>query len=421
MKSSNRASIARAIWQLMLPAHVLVLVFLTIGQVARAQVFEVGGGSSSLFQASGGSVEVHAKDYQGWFGIGSLDGHWRLGASLSEQWRSSTFTFGDEIIPFHLPSDVFEDGHYFTGRGVGISFSKERLRLFGFGGVTATGFNVPLFRAASAENGAGALFIDFKLLPKLRLFSRDIISNRQTTINGAEWQPWTWLKTSIAGGIGANQGYFASGVSAERPWITVKGAYIVAGHRFRRVVVETPLNSEPDRENILVTLRPRPFLDFTAGHLNFLEPARGAQPGIRATVDEFSVNASGAGFRLGASFFKSHVNGKNTEGTLFSVGRDFAGRVQANVYLLHSTSRGLPSSTSVLPMVREVISPRFSLLQTVNHSAGHTSVSFGGDFLSNFISIGVQYQTVYSPFQTGNPFRQVLLLNLRFHPFGNFI
>jgi len=420
MKSRNRASIAHTIRRRVLPAHVLVLVFLTTGQIARTQAFEVGGGSSSLFQASGGSVEVHAQNYQGWFGIGSLDGHLRLGASLSEQWRGSTFTFGDEIIPFRLPSDVFEDGHYFTGRGVGISYSRERLSLFGFGGVTATGFNVPLFRAASAENGAGALFIDFKLLPKLRLFSRNIISNRQTTINGAEWKPWAWLKTSLAGGVGANQGYFASGVSAERSWIIVKGAYIAAGDRFRRVVVGTPLNSEPDRENFMVTLRPRPFFDFTAGHLNFLGPAPGMQPGIRATVDEFSANASGAGFRFGASLYKSYVNGTSTEGDLFSVGRGFAGRVQANVYLLHSTSRGLPRSTSVLPMEREVISPRFSLLQTVNHSAGHTSVSFGGDFLSNFISIGVQYQTVYSPFQIGNPFRQVLLLNLRFHPFGSF-
>src|SRR5713226_9640358 len=420
MKSRNRESLGHTIRRRVLPAHVLVLVFLTTGQIARTQVFEVGGGSSSLFQASGGSLEVRAQNYQGWFGIGSLDGHLRLGASLSEQWRGSTFTFGDEIIPFRLPSDVFEDGHYFAGRGVGISYSRERLSLFGFGGVTATGFNVPLFRAASAENGAGALFIDFKLSPKLRLFSRDIISNRQTTINGAEWQPRTWLKASLAGGVGANQGYFASGVSAERSWITIKSAYIAAGDRFRRVVVETPLNSEPDRENILVTLRPKPFFDLTAGHLNFLEPAPGMQPGIRATVDEFSANAAGAGFRFGASFYKSYVNGKNTEGTLFSVGRDFAGRVQANVHLLHSTSHGLPGSTSVLPMVREVISPRFSLLQTVNHSAGNTSVSFGGDFLSNPISIGVQYQTVYSPFQTGNPFRQVLLLSLRFHPFGNF-
>src|SRR5713226_6955773 len=69
--------------------------------------------------------------------------------------------------------------------------------------------------------------------------------------------------------------YFAAGVTAERPWITVKGAYIAAGDRFRRVVVDTPLNSEPDRENIFVTLRPKPFLDSTAGHLNFLEPAPG--------------------------------------------------------------------------------------------------------------------------------------------------
>jgi hypothetical protein len=32
----------------------------------------------------------------------------------------------------------------------------------------------------------------------------------------------------------------------------------------------------------------------------------------------------------------------------------------------------------------------------------------------------VEYQTVYSPFRIGSPFHQVLLLNLRFQPFGTF-
>jgi len=421
MKSRNKkGGVGTAIRRRVLLSHLLVVMILATGETARTQSIQIGGGASSLFGASGGSVEVRSQNYQGWFGIGSLDGHLRFGLSLSEQWHGSTFTLGDEIIPFHLPSDVFEDGHYFMGRGIGVSRSTERLSIFGFGGKTATGFNSPLFRAASAETWASALFIDFKVSPRLHLFSRNIISNRQTSINGMQWEPWAWVKTSLAGGVGANQMYLASSVSAERSWLTVKAAYIAAGDSFQRVVVDSPLNSEADRENILVTFHPKPFFAVTAGRLNFLQPAPGAKRGIRAAVNELSANAEVRGFRIGTSFYQSSVRGTNTQGELLSLGRDFTRRLQADVYLLHSSSSNQPSFTSILPMVREVISPRFSLLQTVDYAAGHTSVAFGGDYISNFISVGIQYQTVYSPFQTSNPFRQVMLINLSFRPFGNF-
>src|SRR5258708_31427594 len=240
------------------PIGILALILFVSASVARAQVFQVGGGSSSLFQASGGSVEVHAQNYEGWFGIGSLDGRTRLGASMSEHWRGSMLTFGDDIIPFHLPTDIFDDSHYFLGRGAGIALNRGGLTLLAFGGATATGFNAPFFRAASAENGVGVFFLEDKITPKIRLFSRNIVSNLQTTINGAEWQPKAWLKSSLAGGIGANQDYLASSIAAEKPWVTLKAAYILAGKQFRRIVVQNPLNSYPQPGNILLSLHPPP-------------------------------------------------------------------------------------------------------------------------------------------------------------------
>lgn len=405
----------------MLHGPSLVLLLLICVPAAGAQVFQLGGGSSSLFEASGGSMEVHAQNYQGWFGVGSLHGQMTLGASLGWRWRGNLLTFGDNHIPFRLPTDVFDGSQYFLGRGAGISLTRGRLSLIGFAGATATGFNAPFFRGARAEDGVGTLFLDFKLSPKLTLFSRNVLSNRQTSINGLEWQPRPSLKTSLAGGVGANQGYMASSLTFERPWISVKGSYVLAGGQFRRIVVQSPLNSETDRENILVTLRPKPFLDFSAGRFNLLQPASTTQPGIRASVDQFSAGARAAKFRFSASLFRSKVRGIGTEGTSFSVGRNFADRFDATAYLLHSRSDRSPSSTSVLAMLREVLTPRISLLQTVTQSGGRTSAAFGGDFHSNPVSIGVSYQTVYSPFRTGNAFRQVLLLNLRLQPSGNFL
>ena len=42
--------------------------------VAGAQVLQVGGGSSTLFQASGGSIGIRAANYEGVLGAGILDG-----------------------------------------------------------------------------------------------------------------------------------------------------------------------------------------------------------------------------------------------------------------------------------------------------------------------------------------------------------
>jgi hypothetical protein len=401
--------------------RILALIFLLAAPVARAQVFELGGGSSTLFEASGGSVEVQGQGYHGWLGLGSLDGRLRLGASLSEQWHGSTFTFGDEFIPFRLPTDIFDGSQYFLGRGTGISTTRGRITLLAFAGATATGFNAPFFRGARPEDGVGVFFLDVKLTPKLRVFSRNILSKRQTFINGIEWQPEMWLKTSVAGGVGANQGYLAYSLAAEQPWVTFKGAYILTSNDFRRIVVQSPLNAEIDGGNVSVTFHPKPFFDFSAGHSNLLEPTTTTQPGLRASVDQFSGSATAAQFRFSAALFRSYVQGITTQGTSLSVSRDFAHRFQASAYLFHGRSERQSSSTSLLASLREAISPRLSLLQTVTESAGHTSVAFGGDILTNPVAIGVSYQTVFEPFRTGNPFRQVLLLSLRIQPHGNLL
>ena len=388
--------------------------------LASAQAFQVEGGSSSLFQASGGSVDIHAPNYDGWMGLGTLDGQVRLGAFLSTQWQGYTFGAGDHTIPFQFPTDIFDNSHYFLGRGVSVTATEGRLKVFAFAGATSTGFISPFFRGASPQDGVGALFFDIKLTPKLRAFSRNIFSNRQTLISGLEWQPWTWAKSALSAGMGANQGYLASSLTADRQWISLKAGYIFAGDQFRRIVVQTPLNSETDRENILLTLHPKPFLDLSAGRFNFLQPVSATSGTIRATLDQYIASARGMKFTLTGSLFQSQVLGVNSHGTSFSLGRDFAHRVQATSYVFNSRSSNAPSTTSLANMLREVISPRLSLLQVVNTTNGQTSVSYGGEFLSNPVAFGVDYQTVYSPFRSGDPFHQVLLLHVRLQPFGSF-
>jgi len=386
---------------------------------AQAQVFQLQGGSSTLYHAHGGSVEFRGSNYEGWVGVGYLD-QLRFGAFLRTKVRNYTLSFGDEEIPFRLPTDVFDSSHYFFGRGVGVATKRERVSLFGFAGTTSSGFAAPFFRAARSEAGVGLLFLEAQLSPTVRAFSHNVVSNRQTTINGLEWRPRQDLQMALAGGVGANNGYLSASLAAERQWVTVKAGYVGAEKQFRRIVVEAPLNSEVTDENLLVVLRPNPFITLTGSHQNFLQPPFQQSKALQGTVDQMLANFTVAGLKLGGGLYRSTVNGSRNTGTSLSVGRGFAGRLELGANLFHSRPNRGSSSTTLVGNLREVISPRLSLLQLVTHSNGQTSVSFGGDFLSNRLTIGVEYQTLYVPFRVGNPFKQALVLNLRLQPFGNF-
>ena len=54
----------------------------------------------------------------------------------------------------------------------------------------------------------------------------------------------------------------------------------------------------------------------------------------------------------------------------------------------------------------------------VSRSNGQTTAAFGGQFTSNRLTVGVDYQTVYVPF-FAQPFKQALTFHVRFRPFGN--
>jgi hypothetical protein len=386
---------------------------------AYAQIFQLEGGTSTLYQAHGGSLAFRAANYDGWVGVGSLNG-WRAGAFLRTHMRDSTLTLGDDVIPFQLPTDVFDTSHYLMGRGVGLARSWGTTKVFGFAGATSVGWGTPFFRAAEAQKGVGLLFLERQLTPSLSVFSRNVFSGRQSSINGLDWQIRPGLHGAVAGGLGSNRGYLASSLTYDRDWMTVKAAYIRADERFRRITVQQPLSSEVDRENILVTLRPKPYASFTAGRQNFLQPLSDGRGAIHGSVNQYLATLAVARFNLSAALFDSHVLGARSTGASFSAGRKLFDRLQVNGNWLWNRPAHGRVLTSLLGTFREIISPRLSLLQLVNNSQGRTSVSYGGEFVSNRVTIGVEYQTLYVPFLTGSQFKQAVVLNLHLRPFGNY-
>lgn len=389
------------------------------GETALAQVFQLNGGSSSLIHVHGGSVEIRGADYEGRVGVGKID-RLRLGAFFRAQRRGYTVGAGDDAVPFELPTDVFNNSHYFLGRGLEVSARRERWNLFAFAGKTSTGLASPFFGAARAETGVGLLFVESQWTSRLRAFSRMAISKRQTMIHALEWQPRNEVRGALAAGVGANNGYVASSLTVERDWLSLKTEYVRTGEHFRRVIVTAPLSAEVNGANAQVTLRWSPSLTVTAGSQGFLQPAVQGSREIRGRMNQLLTSLNAGGFALGGAIFESEVQGVRSHGRSLSVGRDITGRLHANVNILRSGSALGSQSTLLVAAVRENVSPRLSLTQTVTGSEGQVSFSFGGAFLSNRISIGVEHQTVYVPLLTNNPFKQAMLVNIRVQPFGNF-
>jgi hypothetical protein len=363
-------------------------------------------------------VEVHGPNYEAGLSLGTAPGSPTFGGFFKTSLRQYNLTLGDDTLPFVFPTDIFNQSHYFFIRGLGIQREQSSFSWHAFAGATATGFNWPFFRSARSDQAAGGLFVKKHISPTLNVFSSTLLSTRQTSISGAEWQ-YGDIKTAVAGGIGANQPYIASSVTVQRPWVVVKAAYSVVGQNFQRTLVREPVSSEADHENVLITLWPRSRFSVTAARQNIAQIDRLHSTSIHATLNEY-VASFNAGFaQLRGQVYQSQVYGRTNVGSAISARRTIGSRLQASGMLLSSRVPHQPSLRTVVTGLREVISPKLSLNEDVSHTHGNTSFALGGEYSLNRISVGVQHQYVFLPFATGNPFRRSLFLSIRLRPFGS--
>ncbi len=363
----------------------------------------------------GGDVLVgfRGRNYAGRFDVG-LFGKPRFGYFFTTPFRGYNWGFGDQAIPFVLPTDLFNPSYYFLGRGVSAARKDARSKLFVYAGATSTGFALPFLNVARTETPTGLVFYERQLSPALRFTSRNVLSRRQTSIQALEWTVERDMKLGMSAGIGNNQHYWASSFSFNRKVVSLQASYTRAGDAFRRISVEAPAVAETDRENIRLELAPRSNLHFTLGRQNYLAPAASSTGDLRAAVNSFGVSGSAARFQMYGSLFSSETGAGTARAVSMGVRRHVTERVEAGIDYLRST---LPNGSVIHTEVstfRENVSQRFSLSQVITHGSGQTSIAFGGTFLSNLLTASAEYQTVYLPFApTGqSQFRQVLVLNL---------
>jgi len=353
--------------------RVLILLVMLAATGAYAQVFRIQGGESTLLNAEGGSVEFKAPDYNGTMGLGFYDGKLEFGADTRYQSHGYTVLAGDEAIPFTLPTDIFDPSHYFSARGLGATRADENSRFYAFAGTTSTWLGTGFFNAASSDRPAGVFFYERNLSSQLKFFSREIVSNTQTALQGVEWKANRWLKAALAGGEGSNQGYFASSVDAETQKLAFKASYVLTGDRFERVTVISPMGSEVNKGNVQMLYKPNHFFSITTGHENILEPLTVGGPMQQASINQLSTDFHVEKFYFGSGLFSSNASGRRAQGENFYVGRRFGQRLEVNTNYFESQSQAPGASQAILGAkttilsgtVRENFSSRFSLLQLV--------------------------------------------------------
>src|SRR5947209_4944700 len=137
------------------PAQCVLLLMVLLAGSAAAQIFRVQGGTSTLFNAEGGSLEFKAPNYNGSVGLGFFDGHFEYGAESRRLVHGYTVLAGDESVPFTLPTDIFDASHYFSARGIGVTRKNAEGSFYAFAGATSTWLGTGFFNAATSDDPAG--------------------------------------------------------------------------------------------------------------------------------------------------------------------------------------------------------------------------------------------------------------------------
>jgi hypothetical protein len=376
-----------------------------------AQIFKIDGGTSTLFNADGGTISIKAPNYDGSIGAGLFAGHFELGAVARTKMFGYTVTAGDDSVRFDLPTDIFGNTSYYSARGVGLSRQFENSGFYVLGGLTSLWEGSSFFQAANSQDPVGIVFYHRRLTDNLHFFSREIFSTKSSALQGLEWKPQKWITNSFTGGIGSGKPYFALASNVEWLRWTLKASYAYVSPDFRRITVPDILNSEPERENIEATYHFNRDTSITAAHRNLMQPLSLNSPFARASMDQLSGN-----FRLGQSYFgaglyTSRFSGRDSWGSNLFVGRRFRNFLDVNGSYFVSTSTGSGTQSMFTGTVREIITPRFNLLQVASFANGQVSFAYGGEFVTNRFNARVDYQTQYLAFRTANPFQQTLSLN----------
>jgi hypothetical protein len=382
-----------------------------------AQVYEVRGGNSSLYQADGGSLTVSTSGYNFVLGAGMYAGHFESGARLEEQVHGGLMIVGDDHLDFRLPTDVFNSSQYLYTRGLSMKTRLAGTDALFFAGVDSTTFSNPLFLGAKTGSALGFLSLHRQVASHWQLFSDTVISNRQSEIVALQWRPRPGIEAALATGVGANAPYGAGSFCLKRSWLDLKTSYVQAGREFHRFVLTSPTLAEATKGNLLVTISPTHFFSLNGGVQNYLIPLNPTSANVDSSSREIGIDSHFLKAAFAATLYESKFEGEVDHATSAILQRSVARRVHLASNYTVSRPHARTGSSSWMSTVDEVLTPRLSVSQSLVTSGGKPTIYFGGELQSNLVSVSANYETFYVPTRT-NPFENALMLDLKIHMFG---
>jgi hypothetical protein len=387
--------------------------FMIFAPRAAAQVIQLSGGSSSLMETQGGSVQVDSENMHSTFGLGWHDGL-RTGFLAESTVDATKVSLGDEIIPFVLPTDIFDTSYYLWGRGIGLRRSVGDGDTLIFAGYTSESLNTPFVNTASPDDPVAAFFYRHPIGKKFKFSSYNLVSGRLTSIQSFQWTPIHDLSFAASTGVGYQQPYGAVSARLHRKKVDVWVSESESTESFRRIRLVSPLMTEQKGANARVEYRPWTDVGVSLSRQDLLAPLSDGSS-LEARVDGVSGWFSLAGVRVNNSLFYSVGPSGATDASLSSLERSFANRLDVRVEYFHSRSDVSGSFEGLTSTFRERINAHISVSQSVFSQGSQHTVSFGGQFVANALEVSLDYQTIFVPFvlPRQSPFRQVLSLNFR--------
>ena len=392
----------------------LAWVLLHFPAVAAAQtVVELQGGGSSLARGYGATANFWRSGVDGWIGLGYLDG-FRAGAFLRKATsRGDTLGVGNSALVMRLPTDIFTPGYNLLVQGLSYSGGNRSTSYLVFGGASSAGVGAPSFQPTSIEQPMGAVFMEHRVEPTLRLTTTAIFAHHQTILPGVQWEPSPDLNTGFVIGMGSDRPYAASSVSLRQGRLRAMASYVWNPDRFRRVPVPTPNQTEVDRENLMVTYDLSPEFSIGAGRQNFVQDSADLQSPVRAVGNTMFAGGRWRDIRLTAGLYHSRSQGTSNLSSYGGIGRELTRWLDAEVFLLQSRPEGQPTMTTPLANLRWRLSPHLGLSQQVSFHNGRPTILCGASIRTSFGEFALDYQIVHQPLQPLSPFRSALNLTAR--------
>ena len=166
------------------------------------------------------------------------------------------------------------------------------------------------------------------------MLTHALFSGRQTILQGIKWASPNGWEAAATGGVGANQPYGSGSVALKREHLDIRASYVSMGDRFRRTGVPTPAQSEADRENVLITVRPTDRLSFGVGRQHFRQDS--VLPGApdRAMLNQVFASARVLGTSFAGGVYDSRTPGTRNISSYLTASREMTRWLQSDVFLL---------------------------------------------------------------------------------------